>query len=67
MRGDDEQSQAGMFSYVALEERCRHPGYSVSLSKRWLVEKPFAWAEADWTDEESETAGTGEGRLAVRV
>ena len=21
----------------------RHPGYGVSLSKRWLVEKPFGW------------------------
>src|SRR5262245_36276215 len=21
----------------------RHPGYEISLSKRWLVEKPFAW------------------------
>jgi transposase len=21
----------------------RHPGYNVSLSKRWLVEKPFGW------------------------
>jgi len=21
----------------------RHPGYSISLSKRWLVEKPFGW------------------------
>jgi hypothetical protein len=21
----------------------RHPGYAISLSKRWLVEKPFGW------------------------
>jgi hypothetical protein len=21
----------------------RHPGYEISLSKRWLVEKPFGW------------------------
>ena len=28
----------------AIDERTsRHPGYSVSLSKRWLVEKPFGW------------------------
>jgi transposase len=28
----------------AIDERTtRHAGYSVSLSKRWLVEKPFAW------------------------
>jgi hypothetical protein len=30
--------------YGAIDERTsRHPGYSVSLSKRWLVEKPFGW------------------------
>lgn len=28
----------------AIDERTsRHPGYSVSLSQRWLVEKPFGW------------------------
>ena len=28
----------------AIDKRTsRHPGYSVSLSKRWLVEKPFGW------------------------
>ena len=28
----------------AIDERTsRHPGYSISLSKRWLVEKPFGW------------------------
>jgi transposase len=28
----------------AIDERTtRHPGYRVSLGKRWLVEKPFAW------------------------
>ena len=28
----------------ALDARTsRHPGYAVSLSKRWLVEKPFGW------------------------
>ena len=28
----------------AIDERTsRRPGYSVSLSKRWLVEKPFGW------------------------
>src|ERR1700678_909650 len=28
----------------AIDERTsRHPGYAVSLSKRWLVEKPFGW------------------------
>jgi transposase len=28
----------------AIDERTtRHPGYRVSLSKRWLVEKPFGW------------------------
>jgi transposase len=28
----------------ALDERTtRHPGYRISLSKRWLVEKPFGW------------------------
>jgi transposase len=28
----------------AIDERTtRHPGYGVSLSKRWLVEKPFGW------------------------
>jgi transposase len=28
----------------AIDERTsRHPGYAISLSKRWLVEKPFAW------------------------
>lgn len=28
----------------AIDERTtRHPGYQVSLSKRWLVEKPFGW------------------------
>ena len=27
----------------AIDERTsRHPGYAISLSKRWLVEKPFA-------------------------
>jgi hypothetical protein len=26
----------------AIDERTsRHPGYAISLSKRWLVEKPF--------------------------
>ncbi|MGH9477565.1 MAG: IS5 family transposase [Terriglobales bacterium] len=24
----------------------RHPGYALSLSKRWLVEKPFAWMKS---------------------
>src|SRR6202158_3067738 len=28
----------------ALDERTsRHPGYAISLSKRWLVEQPFGW------------------------
>ena len=28
----------------AIDERTtRHPGYAISLSKRWLVEKPFGW------------------------
>jgi IS5 family transposase len=28
----------------AIDERTtRHTGYRVSLSKRWLVEKPFGW------------------------
>jgi IS5 family transposase len=82
MRGDDQQLQPGMFSYVSLEDRVpqdhplranfvdtvgepratphvmqnntnrrstiderttRRSGHRVSLSKRWLVEKPFAW------------------------
>jgi transposase len=25
------------------ERTTRHPGYRISLSKRWLVEKPFGW------------------------
>lgn len=28
----------------AIDKRTtRHPGYQISLSKRWLVEKPFGW------------------------
>jgi transposase len=28
----------------AIDDRTtRHPGYQISLSKRWLVEKPFGW------------------------
>jgi transposase len=28
----------------AIDKRTtRHPGYKISLSKRWLVEKPFGW------------------------
>jgi transposase len=28
----------------AIDERTmRHPGYQISLSKRWVVEKPFGW------------------------
>jgi IS5 family transposase len=28
----------------AIDERTsRHAGYAISLSKRWLVEKPFGW------------------------
>lgn len=28
----------------AIDKRTtRHPGYAISLSKRWLVEKPFGW------------------------
>jgi len=28
----------------AIDDRTsRHPGYAISLSKRWLVEKPFGW------------------------
>jgi transposase len=28
----------------AIDQRTtRHPGYHISLSKRWLVEKPFGW------------------------
>jgi len=28
----------------AIDDRTtRHPGYKISLSKRWLVEKPFGW------------------------
>lgn len=28
----------------AIDQRTsRHPGYALSLSKRWLVEKPFGW------------------------
>lgn len=28
----------------AIDSRTtRHPGYAISLSKRWLVEKPFGW------------------------
>ena len=30
----------------AIDERTsRHPGYAISLSKRWLVEKPFGWVK----------------------
>jgi hypothetical protein len=30
----------------AIDERTsRHPGYAISLSKRWLVGKPFGWLE----------------------
>ena len=30
--------------YGAIDERTsRHAGYAISLSKRWLVEKPFGW------------------------
>lgn len=30
--------------YGAIDGRTsRHPGYAISLSKRWLVEKPFGW------------------------
>jgi transposase len=28
---------------VIDERTSRHPGYAISLSKRWLVEKPFGW------------------------
>ncbi len=28
----------------AIDQRTtRHPGYQISLNKRWLVEKPFGW------------------------
>ena len=50
----------------AIDERTsRHPGYSVSLSKRWLVEKPFGWLKADRILKE--TVRSGEGGLVVRV
>ena len=52
----------------AIDERTsRHPGYAISLSKRWLVEKAFRMAEADRTLEEGETTRAGEGGLVVRV
>ena len=52
----------------AIDERTsRHPGYAISLSKRWLVEKPFGWLEADRTLEEGKTTRPGEGGLVVRV
>ena len=28
---------------IYLGRTTRHPGYEISLSKRWLVEKPFGW------------------------
>ncbi len=33
----------------------RHPGYAISLSCRWLVEKPFGWLK--------QTAGLGQVKL----
>jgi hypothetical protein len=49
----------------AIDERTsRHPGYVVSLSKRWLVEKPFGWLKQV---EKVKPARSGEGGLVVRV
>jgi hypothetical protein len=49
----------------AIDERTsRHPGYAVSLSKRWLVEKPFGWLKQ--IGPLGETAWPGEGGLVVR-
>jgi hypothetical protein len=28
-----------------IDQRSRHPGYAISLSKHWLVEKPFGWSK----------------------
>ena len=40
----------------AIDERTtRHDGYRVSLSKRWLVEKPFGWLK--------QTGGLGKVKL----
>lgn len=37
-------SQNNKHRRSAIDKRTtRHPGYAVSLSKRWLVEKPFGW------------------------
>lgn len=52
----------------AIDERTsRHPGYAISLSKRWLVEKPFGMAEANRPLEEGKTARAGKSGLVVCV
>jgi hypothetical protein len=45
----------------------RHPGYAISLSCRWLVEKTLRLAEADRPAAPGEAARTAQGRLALRL
>jgi transposase len=44
MRATPHVTQNTSNRHCAIDARTtRHPGYEISLSKRWLVEKPFGW------------------------
>ena len=45
----------------------RHEGYRISLSKRWLVEKPFGWLKQTAGLKKGQTERSGEGPVAVRL
>jgi hypothetical protein len=45
----------------------RQPGYAISLSRRWLIEKGFGWLKQTGAAKTGKAAWTGEGRLAVRL
>lgn len=45
----------------------RQPGYTISLSPRWLTEKGFGWLKPDRTAAPGKAARIGESRLAVRL
>jgi hypothetical protein len=45
----------------------RQPGYAISLSRRWLIEKGFGWLKANRPAAPSQVARPGESGLAVRL
>jgi hypothetical protein len=45
----------------------RHPGYAISLSRRWLVEKGFGWLKQTGPIRQMKVRGLAQGGLGLRL